>query len=137
MINVISEEIANEQIESLKAYYDIEVDDFPKDVKAAVVSSFKKVRRAIMAGRLEIDTAGDDIVIKQTLAKPPEGSDGQIVYKEVSGVAKDGLNDDHSSHKKMYYFLGVLSGQGAQIIRKLKGPDLSVAEALGCIFLQV
>lgn len=137
MSNIISEEVAQEQIAGLKDYYDIEVDDFPNDVKAAVVASFKKIARAIRAGRLEITLTGEAIEIKQTLAKPPEGAPEKLVYKEVSGIAKDGLNDDHGAHKKMYYFLGVLSGDGATVIRKLTGKDLALAEALGCIFLQV
>jgi len=134
---MISQEVAQEQIDKLKAYYDIDVDDFPNDVKAALVASFKKMARSIMAGRLEIEITEETIVIRQHLDKPPDGAANPLVYKEVVGSAKDGLDDDHGSHKKMYYFLGILCTEGAAVIRKLKGKDLSLAEALGCVFLQV
>lgn len=137
MSTMISEEVAQEQTDKLKTYYDIDVDDFPNDVKAALVASFRKMVRSIRAGRLEIEFAEETIIIRQHLEKPPDGAANPLVYKEVVGSAKDGISDDIGSHKKMYYFLGVLCGEGAVIIRKLKGKDLSLAEALGCVFLQV
>lgn len=137
MKNVISDEVAGETIDKFKEYYDIDIDDFPGDVKAALVASFRKMKRSIMEGRLEIEIAEETIAVRQHLEKPPEGAENPLVYKELSGSSKVNLTDDVGSHKKMYYFLGVLSGEGLKVIQALKGKDMSLAEALGCVFLQV
>ena len=135
--NIISSDVADEQIEALKLYYDIDVDDLPDNVKGAIVSSFKKIKRAIMEGRLEIEVTDDTILVKQTLCKVPAGVPGTLAYKEVSGQSKVAIRDDSTDHGKMYAFMGALCGEGSKAILALKGKDLSLAESLGCVFLQV
>jgi len=137
MSNTISDEGSQEQIDALKDYYGIDIDDLPDSVKGAIESSFAKMKRAIMNGRLEIEVNEETILVHQTLQRPPAGAPNPLVYKEVSGSAKIAIKDDSTDHGKVYAFLGALSGEGAGVIQKLKGKDLSLAESLGCVFLQV
>ena len=136
-MNMISEETARESLDQFLDYYEIDPDLLPEGVSDAIVSSLKKIEKAIQAGRLEIEVTDETIVIRQHLAKPPAGAPNPIVYKEVTGRAKVGIKSDSTDYGKMYAFLGALSGDGLSVIQSLKGKDLSLAESLGCVFLQV
>ena len=136
-MNQISEEVAAEQIEAFKKYYEIDIDDLTDNLKPVMVSSFQKLKRAIMSGRLEIEITEETILVKQHLKREVEGLPNPIVYKEVSGRAKMGIKDDSTDYGKMYGFLGALCGEGPALIQKLTGPDISLAESLGVVFLQI
>jgi hypothetical protein len=136
-MSVISDETASEQIDAFLDYYDIDPETLPEKVGDAIVSSLAKIKRAIMAGQLEIVVDTETITITQNLTKPPKGFPGPVVYREITGQAKIGIKDDSGDYGKMYAFLGALCGEGIGVIQKLKGKDLSLAEALGCCFLQV
>lgn len=137
MAAVISEETATEQIDALIEYYDIDVKSMPENLQRAIESSLQKIKRSVMAGQLEIDISDEMIKITQTLTRPPKGFAGPLVYKEVTGQAKIGIKDDSGDYGKMYNFLGALTGEGIGVIQRLRGRDLSLAEALGALFLQV
>ena len=134
---VISDETAREQLKQFIDYYDIDLGDMPENVKRAVEASLAKIRRAIMTGQIEISFENDTVTVKQHLAKPLKGFDGPIVYQEITGRAKIGMKDDSGDYGKIYNFLAALSTESPNVIMSLKGKDLSLAEALGAIFLQV
>jgi hypothetical protein len=136
---VISEETAQGQIDKFLDCYDIDPDDMPDNLKAAVISSLKKIKKAIRKGRLEIEITDETVIISQYIdsKKAPKGAPNPIVYKEVTGAAKIGIKDDSTDYGKMYSFLGALSGEGIRLFQNLSGKDLSLAESLGVVFLQV
>lgn len=133
----ISAQTAQENIDRFLKYYDIDLGDMPENVRRAVEASLAKIRRAIMNGQVEISFENDTITVKQHLAKPLEGFPGPVVYREVTGRAKIGIKDDSGDYGKMYNFLGALSAESPNVIMSLKGKDISLAEALGAVFLQV
>lgn len=137
MSNVISEETAQEQVEGLIEFYDIDISIMPENVQRAVQASIGKIRKAIMAGILEIEIDPETITIRQTLTRPPKGFPGPITYKELTGKAKIGIKDDSGDYGKMYNFLAAVCGEPVGVILNLRGKDLSLAEALGAVFLQV
>ena len=59
MSNVISEETAQEQVDGLIDFYDIDISIMPENVQRAVQASIGKIKKAIMAGILEIEIDPD------------------------------------------------------------------------------
>jgi hypothetical protein len=134
---VISRETAAAQIKQLLDYYEFDMETFPDALRNALTFAIKQIEGGIMRGRLEVESTADNCIVKQHLKSPVPGAPNPIVYKEVSGKAKIGIRDDSSNYGKIYAFLGALSTEGAAVFQSMKGKDLSLAEALGSLFLQV
>lgn len=126
---ILSEESAAEQLELFMDYYDVDMNDIPTAQRDAVDIACRKVSKAIRRGKIEIrNTDGLQVVqmVKET----------ELVYGELTGRAKIAMGDK-TDYGKIYALLGSLSGAGETAIQKLKGADLSIAECIGMLFLQV
>jgi hypothetical protein len=132
----ISEEVAQEHIDGFIEYYGISTDELPDNLSRAITSSLAKMKAAIRTGQLEIKITPETITIEQNLVKPV-GKIEKLIYKEVDGGSKVAMKEDGGDYSKTYQFLGALTGEGSAVITKLKGRDLSLAESLGVVFLQV
>lgn len=131
---MISKESAIAQLDVLYDYYEIDLSEMSGDVKSAIEHSAGKVAKAIQKGRVEISLDDDGIVkITQTV----KGGD-TLVYAEMNGQAKIAMGSKapDDSYGKAYAMMGALCGLGEGAILKLKGKDLSTAEALGVLLLQ-
>lgn len=137
MEDKISREVAQEQIDALVEFYGIYPEDMPEEAESLVKASLKAVHRAIQGCRLEIKITGKEISIEQHLDDPPKGLQNPLLYGKVDGNCKIGMKDKMSTYEKVYALLGALSGEGVGGIQKLSGKDLSLAESLGYIFLQI
>lgn len=135
--NILSEESAQELLDQFTAYYEIDTENLPDALKSAMTYCLSHMKRAIRTGRLEIEVGDETIVIKQNLRKELPGVGKTLTYKEVSGAAKIPMKEDSGNYGKVYTFLGALSGEGVGAIAKLKGADMSLAESLGTVFLQI
>lgn len=133
----LSRDVAQEQIDALSEFYGIFPEDMPDEAQSLVEASLKSVRRAVMDCRLEIKINGKEISIEQHLDDPPKGLPNPLLYGKVDGHCKIGMKDKMSTYEKVYALLGALSGEGVAGIQKLTGKDLSLAESLGYIFLQI
>lgn len=129
----LSEESASAILDKLIEYYEIDLDDLPSASKDSIDATMKKLVKFIRKGRLEINTE-DGIQCIQTLR------DGKtkITYKELCGKAKIamGSKKETDHHGRLFALLGALS-DGETTIAQLKGPDLSLVECLGGLFLLV
>jgi len=137
MENVISEERATEILNEFFDWYNFDVDVIDdEDTKPTLRTSILKMKRAIRQGLLEVEVT-DTITITQNLKHEIPTVGKELKYKEIDGSSKVGIKDSSQSVAKVYMFLGALCGEGLEVIQKLKGPDLSLAEALGFVFLQI
>lgn len=139
-VNKISAVTAEAQLDTLFDYYDIQLDDVVnKQARDGLESSRTKLVRMVQKGRLIIEEKDGDLKITQHLAKPMAADAKTIEYGEVCGDAKVamGTKKEGDNYGQIYALLGSISGLGETAIRKLRGVDLSVAECLGAIFLQV
>lgn len=138
----ISEQVAMEQLDGLMDYYDLDLNDIKNSAQRdAVESAYNRLVKAVRKGNLEFSpeaTKDKNIKIVQHLKKPI-GESGTIEYRELDGKAKVAMKDksDTDYYGRIYSLLGSLSGLGETAITGLKGSDLSVAECLGVLFLQV
>jgi hypothetical protein len=127
--NCISEESAREQFNKLIEFYDVDMEDLGKDARTRSRIE-RKVVKAIMQGRVEIEDSPEEFRVKQTLR---DGS--EFVYGEVTGISKIQMDKYEGQHEKLYQLLASLSKKPVMQIKKLSGPDLSIAEYLSLIFL--
>ena len=129
----LSEDSAQEQLNKLLDYYEIDFNDIPIEQKNAFEMIGKKLVKFIRQGRLEIKTE-DGIQCIQTL----RNGTTTITYKELNGKAKTamGTKGPDDGNGRIYALMGALS-DGETVITDLKGPDLSLAECLGAVFLAV
>lgn len=129
----LSTESAEAELDKLLEYYEIDIDDLPPESISGIEAVLKKMVKFIRLGRLEIKTE-DGIQCIQTL----RDSETAITYKELTGKAKTamGTKETTDQHGRIFALLGALS-DGEAVILKLKGPDLSLAECLGGLFLLV
>lgn len=130
----LSEEAAQEQLDSLLDYYEIELEDLPEAQRQAVKASVRKLVKAIRIGRLEIDFDGNGAVVVRQNIRAGE----PLTYREIDGKAKVamGNKEANDSYGRAYALMGSLCGLGETAISQLKGPDLSLVETLGVVFLQ-
>lgn len=133
-MNRVSEESAQEQLDSFFQHYDIDIADMPKEQAEAINGALNRIKRAIRSGKVEIDGS----VIKQTLINPA-GEVSEIIYGELTGQSKMAMDSKKadSQYGRCYALLGSLSKLGEGAIVKLRGADLSIAECIGLLFLQV
>ena len=129
----LSEDNAQEQLNQLLDYYEIDLDDVPDKEKSSYDIVGKKLVKFIRQGRLEIKTE-DGIQCIQTL----RNGTTTIIYKELNGKAKTamGTKGAEDGNGRIYALMGALS-DGEATILQLKGPDLSLVECLGAVFLAV
>jgi hypothetical protein len=145
---IISEQTAHEQLDLFYDWYGIDYDEMLEAARqsqsdGALKLAENKVLKAIRYGAIEIsevaDSSGEQTLsVLQRLARPVHGRE-EIEYKEVTGKARIAMksNSNISDAARMYHFLGVLCGQGAEMFMQLRGRDIGVTDALGFLFLLV
>ena len=135
----ISAEVAMDQVMEFLETYDIDVDAIEsKKGKSGVESSLNKLVNYVRSGLVEIDKKDGKITITQHLSIT-KGEVTTLVYASIQGknkVEMDGC-EDNDRYTMIYQLVGSLCGIGSEGIKKLEGKDLSVAEVLGAIFLQI
>ena len=137
---LISEESANEQLETLMNFYDIDKDDIEiEEGPEAVQTLINGLIRAIRKGRLEIKTDSDSqLLVTQHLQHAP-GDVSTIEYKVVGQIARLAMDRVKSTkeQERMCAFMGSLSGLGVQGISSLVGADMGTMNRLATLFSMV
>lgn len=135
----ISETVAMDQVMNFLETYDIDIEAIEdKKSKSGVESSLNKLVGYVRSELVELTEKDGKVTITQHLAHP-KGEVTTLVYSEIQGknkVCMDGKTENER-YEMMYSLAGSLSGIGYDGILKLEGKDLSVAEVLGAIFLQI
>lgn len=131
----ISAENAKIEIDKIIEFYEIEGASEDNVIKGIVA----KLMTAVSKARLEVEVSGDGISITQHLAKPI-GALEKLVYGELTGGSKRAMariKDDSDVFGKIYALLGSMAKEDAAIFEKMRAPDITTAEQLGMLFLQV
>ena len=134
----ISEESAKKQLKIFNEYYEFKTSLVPATSREAVDSAIDRILDAIINGRLTIRESSDGVELVQKFKFPP-GEKSEMTYGVLTGKTKVALKTktEQDNFGKMYALVGSLTGIGDDGIQALKGPDLSLAECIGCLFLQV
>jgi len=138
---VLDEQPAQDQLDLLLDFYDIEIADFSDfkspdaRVQEAMRSAAKRLLRYIRRGYIEITTE-NGLTITQRL-KFPKGETTELHYQIMTGKAKIQMKraDEDDFYGKIYCLVGSLTNLPEGSISSLIGVDSSVVECLGAIFL--
>ena len=138
----INEQLANEQLEELYDYYD--VDDEIMEAEGGEQDSLGiavRVQRHQMIiklrkGRFEVQSGEDGLRVIQHLRREVSGKN-ELTWKEPDGIAKIELDKQKAGdNQRLFAFVGYLTGVGATKAKTLRGPDLSTAELLATFFMR-
>jgi hypothetical protein len=144
-VSKISDEVAQQQLDLLLDFYEIEIGDVEKEaefydeggdeVQKAIKGACDRLKRYIRKGLVEINET-DGLTIVQYL-RCPDGEFSTVSYRVIDGIAKQEMRwaKENDFYGKIYYLMGSLSKKSASIIAKFRGVDSSVVECLGAIFL--
>ncbi len=135
--NVISEEVAEEQLDGFLEFYDIVKADIEhEDGPAAVGTLLNGIKRAIMRGDVEMEQGDGTMMVRQTL-KFPTANHGKFEFQDKvqkAHIAKDKISDKRASERQ-FAFMACLSGVSESEFVKLKGSDASVFRRLAYLFI--
>jgi hypothetical protein len=128
----ISQEIAEQQIDSLFEYYDIDIEMLNEDEANAIQGAKLKLIKMVRRGFVTVLTEGDSCIVKHTALTGQE-----YTYKELTGLAKTsmGKHKREDMHGRIYALMGALAGLPFNTIAKMKGRDMTIVECLGLVFL--
>lgn len=134
----LSEESANDQMEVLLDYYDVDESEFDDDDKRAnFKDTVKKLVKHIRRGRVVIELDGDNLKVMQFL-KFSSGDSNEVSYVVIKAqhkVASDAAGD--KKYTRIPALMGSLSGLGERAIKQFKGVDMSAMECLAAVFFSV
>lgn len=132
--DILSEEVAEDQVQLFFDYYDLDIDDISEEQARVFEMSLSRIKKAVRKGKLEFAEIGGVVKITQHLK-----NDTTLIYDEISGRSKLAMKNkaDTDNYGKIYSLCGSLTGIGESGISKLKGADMSLAECIGALFLQV
>lgn len=130
----LSEESAKEQLDLFFEFYDVDFETlYEEDGSNKVKNKIeKKLIKAIRQGKVEFENTQEEFLVKQNLR-----NGNQFVYHEPTGHMMSQLDKYKSQHDKMYNILAMLSKKPVDKIKSISGPDLSIAEFIGLIFLNL
>ena len=129
----LSAEAAQEVFQSILDFYDIDFDDIVNDQGKDGAQTLKnKFIRAIRKGRIETKLNDDSEkgfqIIQHTM------DDLTFAYNEYNAKAAEESDKAKGVSAAQYRLLGSLSGKGLAV-KKMRGPDLKLAEYIAILFL--
>lgn len=126
--NVISEEVAIEQLVSFLDYFGMEIQEIESD--AAAEGSIKGLISKIRKGYISIEMIEGAPVVKMPLQKSGE----VLEFNEPTGRTSVVKNKYKNSDDKLLGVLGQLCGKGYDIMKELKGLDRMNLLIVGGLF---
>ena len=132
--SMISEKVAQDQLNIFLDYYDIENDESDESPEGiAITTACKKVIKYIQDGLIIIVDEGESIKVTQKLCK----SKTIMTYSIMSGRHKIAMdkNTNNNNFKRMYQLIASLTSLPIKTIEDLKGKDLKVVEYLSVLFI--
>ena len=129
----LSLESAKKEFKRFCDYYEVDADDMEPEQREAFAAIEKTILKGIRNESIEFKE--DDNLGFCIVQKLKKGA--VLTYREMNGEAKLAMSskDENDVPAQCYALLGSLSGEGASVIKKLRGPDLTRAERIGAILL--
>lgn len=131
----LSEKVGEDIVDKIIDFYEIDIEGMEKKQKIIVTDLRNRLIKAAQKRRLEVEEKDGTLTITQHLRN---GKD-KFNYREIDGKSKLTFagKEESDHHGKIYALLGNLSGEGESTICQLKGADMSTAECIGTLLLQV
>lgn len=132
----LSKESAEKEAQKFLDYYEISREDLEDGALIeAYDMSLPGFIKGIQKGFISFEHSEDPKKAYCVVQKLRSGT--SLTYKELDGDAKVEMGKIPSAQftKKIYTLLGKLSGEGIEVVKKLRGPDIKRAEIIGQMLL--
>lgn len=131
---MLSEESAREQMQTLFNSYDIDANDLAiENGPEWVATVVNRLVRAIRAGNVEVLDGGK---VKHNLVVP-KGETTSITYGRLNGIAMKERDKTKNNFDKDCAFMGSLGNMTPGSMAKLDAVDISIMQRLGQLFMVV
>ncbi len=139
-VQTLSKESAQKELEKFYDYYEIETEDFEKvdgddeesQANKAIQRMQAKILKGLMKGRISFDESdgGFAIILHKKIGDP-------LKFNELDGHAKAEMSKKKQTDEygRIFALTGKMCGLGEHAVKKLKGPELSLVEAIGTTLL--
>lgn len=132
-VYLLSEEAAVETFQGILDFYDIDFEDIVNDQGSEAAKTLRnKFIRAIRKGRIETNLSDDSDQGFQIIQHTMNGK--TFTYNEYNAKAAEESDKGRGVSASQYRLLGALSGMGTAV-KKMRGPDLKLAEYIAVLFL--
>ena len=139
----LSKESAEEILDSYLDYFDLTLVELLEEneendgIDKAIKTSYNRLVKDIRKEKVEIEVSEETCTLTQHVGKHEKRK--SLVYRELSGAAKVAMKNSKSDdlYGKIYSLVGSLTGLGKEGITQLTGRDLSTAESIGMLLMQI
>jgi len=133
--NKVTRAMAEEQVELLNEFYDVDMEYMIDQVATVVQQHLLGITKSVVRGRISIDETDTGVVVTQILESPVEGIE-KITYKEIDAKAIAAV-DRAEGEAKVLAMVGALTATDPEVLKTLSRVDKTTCEDLGNYFLFV
>lgn len=112
---------------------DLDTDGFTEEDMKSLEDCKRKIIKAIMAGRLEINDAAEAVVKYET----SKGDSGEVVFSEPEGAALTAMDRVKKGHdvQATYAVMGAITKKPPQLFNSMRLRDSKLCGAILMLFL--
>jgi hypothetical protein len=134
--NVITRELAENQVEMFFEYYDLDEEFTPSAIQIPMEVHRLGLVKAVMRGRLSIEESGSGIKVIQILKNKCAGKE-RIEYRELDSTAVKASRRADTSEGQLFALMASLGSIPEDALEDLHPNDRRVVTDLGNCFLTV
>lgn len=134
--NVLSREIADQQVEMLFEYYDLDPSFLPDEMQSIMEVHRLGLVKAVMRGRLSVEESGSGIKLIQILDKEIHGKK-RIEYRELDGMASKASRRADTAEGQLFALMAALGSVPEDVFDDMGPHDRRVVKDLGNCFLTI
>jgi hypothetical protein len=134
--NVLTRELAENQVEMFFEYYDLDEEFTPSAIQVPMQVHRLGLVKAVMRGRLSIEESGSGIKVIQILKNKCAGKE-RIEYRELDSTAVKASRRADTSEGQLFALMASLGSIPEDALEDLHPNDRRVVTDLGNCFLTV
>lgn len=134
--NLITRDIAEEQVAMFMEYYDLDPEFIPDEMKALMEAHRLGLLKAVMRGRLSIEESGSGIKVIQIPKKEVMGRK-RIEYRELDSLSVKASRRADTPEGQLFALMASLGSIPEAELENMDPMDRRVVRDLGNCFLTV
>ena len=134
--NLLTREVAEQQVEMFFEYYELEPEFLPEDIRPILESHKLGLVKAIMRGRLSIEESGSGIKVIQIPATEIVGKK-RVEYRELDAQAIIASRRADTAEGQLFALMAALGSVPEDVLSNLGPKDRRVVRDLGNCFLTI
>ena len=134
--NILTRELAEEQIDMFFEYYDLDSDFLPDEMQTIMQVHRLGLVKAVMRGRLSVEESGSGIKLVQILKKEIGGRK-RVEYRELDGIAAKASRRADTAEGQLFALMAALGSVPEAEFDNMDPHDRRVVKDLGNCFLTI